>query len=105
MCTQPTGALLGASSDIFLPLSNSQPAHSWVRAVSAPQADLGLGLMDGETTKLKLGGDQFVSGADLTCKDGRSLDDHVADLVAPQVRGAGGFGVLASFEVPRRPTN
>jgi len=144
----------------------SQPAHSWVRAVAAPQADLGLGLLDGETTKLKLAGDEFFrfakrapqksptkephkrapqksptkephkrapqksptkepfntqkshmrrcgaqvgqtryqaqmsplirkrdrltlasrSGAALKCTDGRSLNDHVADLAAPQTQ-------------------
>ena len=26
----------------------------------------------------------MLSGADLKCRDGRSLDDHVSDLVAPQ---------------------
>lgn len=34
-------------------------AHTWVRAVPAVQAQTGLGLIDGETTKLKLGGDNI----------------------------------------------
>ena len=61
-----------------------QPAHSWVRAVAVGEGDDGLGLVDGETAKLKLAGRQMLSGADLKCRDGRSLDDHVSDLVAPQ---------------------
>ena len=73
-------------SSLALPWSQpfSQPAHTWVRAVPAAQAYQGLGLVDGESASLKLGGQHVASGADLICKDGRTLDAHAADLVAPQ---------------------
>jgi hypothetical protein len=44
---------------------NSAPAHSWVRAVANEPAYSGVGLVDGETTELSLGGNKVLSDADV----------------------------------------